>query len=315
MKHKEHNALTDTKTFSDQQIATNTQLGSVHLSVTDAERALSFWRDVLGLTVVQSRSLANDQIRLGSAAGQELVVLHPGAVKPFPRGRTGLYHLALAMPNLKELARVVARLSSLRYPHYPTDHIISKSDYLWDPDGNEIEVYKETPEDGSYVFDGNTLIVRDNTGALRSGRDPIDLEWLLGHLEPEHKIDLPIPKGTSMGHVHLYVAELDKTMHFYHDALGFEKVVHAKSLGMCDVTVNGYIPHRIAFNTWAGEGALPAAEGTAGLLHFAIVLPTRSDLVSVVQRLRDHRVELKEESLGFYVKDPSQNQIYLRYKS
>ena len=119
-----------TETLSPFSIAPATGVGAVHLAVTDGEQALAFYRDVLGLALL---SRTGEEIRLG-AGGRELVVLTPGASRQVLDRTTGLYHLALLVPDRRELARVVGRLMSLRYPNSPTDHVMTKSDYLWDPD-------------------------------------------------------------------------------------------------------------------------------------------------------------------------------------
>jgi catechol 2,3-dioxygenase len=292
-------------------IPAQTELGSVHLSVTKAEPALEFYRDVLKLTPLAS---TGDSIRLGTPDGRELVVLHPGAVRPFPKGRSGLYHLALAVPNIKELARFEARLSTIGYEHYPTDHVISKSIYLWDGDGNGIEVYKETPEDGTFTYIGGEPIVRDRRGMQRSGRDPIDLRWLLGHLESRDDPDSVTPDGTNMGHVHLHVSDLDDSMRFYSEVLGFEKLMFSKSMGMSDVTSNDYRPHRIAFNVWAGQGASPAPVGSSGLRHFTIALPTAEDVKALGTRFKREDTRFSEESDALLVNDPSQNIIRIQVR-
>ena len=74
------------------------------------------------------------------------------------RGTTGIYHFAILLPNRRELARAIARLFALRWPNSPTDHIMTKTTYLDDPEGNNIELYTESPEDGSMGFkDGEPL--------------------------------------------------------------------------------------------------------------------------------------------------------------
>lgn len=294
-----------------QPIDDDTELGTVHLSVTDGDNALQFYRDVLGLTPLSS---AGDQIRLGTPGGRELVRLYPGAARPFPRGRTGLYHLALAVPSLRELARTEARFASIGYEHYPTDHVYSKSLYLWDGDGNGIEVYKETPEDGTWTYIDGKLTVRDVNGMRRSGRDPIDLRWLLGHLRATDSPDSPLPEGTTMGHVHLHVRDLDEAMHFYSDVLGCQRLMHDRSIGMSDVTWKDYVPHRIAFNVWAGQGAPPASADSSGLRHFTIILPTEDSLQLVRDRIETGDITITEIDEGFSVKDPSHNIIQLQLR-
>ncbi|HEX2149193.1 MAG TPA: VOC family protein, partial [Actinomycetota bacterium] len=114
-------------------IAPATGVGAVHLAVTDRERAVTFYRNILGLELIDDGPV----VRLG-AGGRDLVVLHPGAPAPVEQGVTGLYHLAIVVPDRREFARFVKRMVEIRYPNSPTDHTLTKADYLWDPDGNGI---------------------------------------------------------------------------------------------------------------------------------------------------------------------------------
>src|SRR5438270_2165843 len=106
-------------------IAPATGVGAVHVAVTDRDRALRFYKDTVGLRALESQG---DTVRLG-VDDRELVVLHPGASGPVARHRTGLYHLALVLPSRRDLAVVIRRLLTLRYPNSPTDHLITKADY------------------------------------------------------------------------------------------------------------------------------------------------------------------------------------------
>ncbi|MDQ6901067.1 MAG: hypothetical protein M3072_16485 [Candidatus Dormibacteraeota bacterium] len=85
-------------------------LGPVHLDIVDRGRSLGFWRDAIGLTVLDDRDGA---LALG-AGNNTLVVLHPGATRPVEPRRAGLYHLAIHLPTEPEFARVLARLVSPR---------------------------------------------------------------------------------------------------------------------------------------------------------------------------------------------------------
>src|SRR5205814_4399750 len=92
-----------------ESIASATGMGAVDLAVTDGDRALRFYRDYVGLTPLPSRDSA---IRLGAGA-RELVVLHPDAERAVVPRTSGLYHLALLVPDRRELARAIARLGRL----------------------------------------------------------------------------------------------------------------------------------------------------------------------------------------------------------
>src|SRR5207253_4273648 len=84
--------------------------------------------------------------------------------RPVVPRTSGLYHLALLVPDRRELARVIGRLARLRWEQYPTDHVMTKANYLWDPDGNGIEIYIESPEDGTMGFANGTFVAYDKDG-------------------------------------------------------------------------------------------------------------------------------------------------------
>src|SRR4029077_12064077 len=297
-------------------IASKTGMGAVGSAVTDGERALRFYRDYVGLTPLPS---GDDAIRMG-VAGRELVVLHPGAERPVVARTSGLYHLALLVPARRELARVIGRLAQLRWDQYPTDHVMTKANYLWDPDGNGIEVYAESPEDGFMGFANGTFAAWDKDGRPRSGRDPIDMEELFSQLGEEDRLDLPMPDATKMGHVHLHVADVDDALRFYHDLVGFDVMGHVPGVGF--ISAGGY-HHHLGLNEWgghgaraatagAGGGARPAPAGTACLRRFTVELPTKRDLDDVISRLEHGEVRVTEEAEGYTAVDPSQNRVIFK---
>jgi catechol 2,3-dioxygenase len=106
------------------------------LSVADLDRQVAFYQEVIGLRLHWREGASAG---LG-AGGEDLLRLTfvPGA-RRYPR-TTGLYHFAILLPNRRELARAIGRLFALRYRNYPTDHIMTKTTYLDDPEGNNIEL-------------------------------------------------------------------------------------------------------------------------------------------------------------------------------
>ena len=283
-------------------IAAKTGMGAVEIAVTDGERALRFYRDYIGLTPLPS---SDDAIRMG-VARRELVILHAGAERPVLPRTSGLYHLAILVPDRRELARVIGRLAQLQWDQYPTDHVMTKANYLWDPDGNGIEVYVESPEDGFMGFANGTFAAWDKDGRPRSGRDPIDMEELFSHLGEDDRLDVPMPDATKMGHVHLHVADVDDALRFYHDLVGFDLMGHVPGVGFISA---GEYHHHLGLNEWAGHGARPAPAGTAGLRRFTVELPTKRDLDDVISRLEHGEVRVTEEADGYTAVDPSQNRV------
>jgi len=297
--------MEETKTAP--SIAAATGVGAVHLGVTDGDRALRFYRDYVGLTPLPS---SDGAIRMG-AGNRELVVLYPGAERPVVPHTSGLYHLAILVPDRRELARVIARLSALRWEQSPTDHLTTKANYLWDPDGNGIEIYVESPEDGTLGFANGTMVAIDNEGRQRSGRDPIDLDELFTHLSESDSLRAPMPDDTKLGHVHLHVADVEEALGFYHDLVGFDVMGTMPGVGF--VSAGGY-HHHLGLNTWAGRGARPAPPGSAGLRRFTVEVPTSSDLNGVAGRLEQGGVRVEESSDGFSASDPSANDVHFKVR-
>jgi catechol 2,3-dioxygenase len=292
-------------------LAGGTGVGAVHLRVTNRERSIRFYREVVGLEAIAEDA---DCASLG-VNGNELVVLHDDAARAVAEGTTGLYHLAIVVPTRKDLARVIARLMSMRQDHYPTDHVLTKSDYLWDPDGNGIEIYAETPEDGNWVIEDDGFYAIDKGGVRRSGRDPIDLEDLLGDLEPDEQLDLPLPAGSKMGHIHLHVRDVYEAIQFWSDVVGFDVTGVSRRFGVAFVSAGGY-HHHLGLNTWAGQGAPPPPPDASGVRYFTIEVPTTTDLDNVAHRLRAGGVQATERSPEqIFTADPSGNRVRIMVRA
>jgi len=125
-----------------------TRIGHVHLTVSDLDRALSFYRDALGFEVT-SRYGA-DAVFLSAGGYHHHIGLNTwagrGAPQP-PAGTTGLYHFAILFPDRAALATTVRRLLERGIPlEGASDHGVSEAVYLRDPDGNGVELYRDRPE-------------------------------------------------------------------------------------------------------------------------------------------------------------------------
>jgi|GEM_PF-191787 len=117
-----------------------------------------------------------------------------------------------------------------------------------------------------------------------------------------------------IGHVHLTVSNLERSLRFYRDALGFQ-VTQRYGASAVFLSAGGY-HHHIALNTWAGEGALQPPAGRTGLYHFAILFPTRAELAVAFKRLFDHGIQIDGASdhgvsEAIYLQDPDGNGIEL----
>jgi catechol 2,3-dioxygenase len=205
-------------------------------------------------------------------------------------------------------------LFTLHYPNYPTDHIITKTTYLDDPEGQNIELYADTPEDGTMAVVNGVPEARRADGTLSDGREPLDVEALFRELTPDDRLDEPMPRDTRLGHFHLYVADLDKSVHFYHDVLGFDDKGLARSFRMGMVSAGRY-HHHIGFNTWVGDGAPPPPPDALGLRYFSFVLPGKTELEQVVEHVQQAGITIEQTEDGILVRDPSQNGVLLTDRS
>jgi catechol 2,3-dioxygenase len=281
-----------------------TTLGPVRIAVTDRARALAIWHDVVGLSVIREDG---DTLDLG-INGKVLISLEVNATRPVVQKSVGLYHVAIHVPKRSDMAQFAVRALQARVRIAPTDHLVSEAIYLWDLDGNGIEMTFETPWRGTLGDPDQGAYAVTTEGKVHSGREPIDLDELLGELGENPVLEPMLPAGTRIGHVHVHVNSLDKAMRFYRDGLGFGGLFIIRQFGMGDVGLD-YTPHTIAFNIWAGENASLPPAGAAGLRWFTVVLPDAETLAGVRLRLIGLGVATADIPGGIEARDPSGNLV------
>jgi catechol 2,3-dioxygenase len=143
-----------------QPLDSRVDIGHVHLKVSDIDRALAFYRDVLGFDLMQR---IGDEAAFLSAGGYHhhlgLNTWESRGGSPPPSGTTGLYHVAIRYPDRATLGDALLRLRDAGIPiSGATDHGVSEAIYLRDPDGNGIELYRDRPqEEWPMAADGESL--------------------------------------------------------------------------------------------------------------------------------------------------------------
>jgi len=275
--------------------------------VNSLDRVLPFYMQVLGFQLHRREGAE-------AALGTESEVLLRLTENPAARGlndTAGMYHFAILYPSRKELARAIARLFVLRYPNSPTDHGVSKTTYLDDPEGNNIELYVRSLEDAVFETVNGQMVVRYADGRVGNGRDPLDVEALFRELAEGDRLDLPLPEGTQIGHVHLYVSDLDTSMNFYAHILGFQAGMIINSFRMGEVGLDEQQPHVVAFNTWKGTGIPPAPANALGMRYFTVVLPNAGEFAQAMARIQAAGLPIEQTPEGSWVHDPSQIKILL----
>jgi catechol 2,3-dioxygenase len=267
-------------------------MGAVELTVADLDRSIDYYERVLGLRVLDR---ADGRAALGAATELLALVEEPGARSA--RGHSGLYHYALLVPERADLARWLAHVARERIPlSGASDHFVSEAIYLRDPDDHGIEVYRDRPREH---WEGQ---VRRMTTL------PLDLDDLLSEVAADAPFEA-LPAGTAMGHVHLSVADVDETVAFYRDVLGFE--VMAAFAGQAAFLSAGGYHHHVGANVWESLGAPPAPAGTARLRHASVVLPDAAERDRVAGRVAASGQELAPHANGVLVRDPSGIELLL----
>lgn len=251
----------------------STHVGRVRLQIADLDRSIAYYETVIGFRVLR---------REGAVAwlaahhdDRVLVELHekPGVRPMARRGLIGLYHFAILLPDRAALGRFLQHLADLGARAGMSDHFVSEALYLSDPDGLGIEVYADRPRSAWRVDDRQ----------LAMTTIPLDAEDVVRAAEGQPWTG--VPAGTTIGHVHLYVRDIDQAAAFYHDALGLDKVVWNYP-GALFLSAGGY-HHHLGTNTWAAEAPI-ASENDARLLDWELVLPDDAQVHAVAESLEAH---------------------------
>ena len=287
-----------------------TLMGAISLAVANLDNQLEFYQKAMGFKLHWREG---NKAGLGAGGSDLLLLTEEPNLKKY-RGVTGLYHVAYVFPNRRELAIAMARLFAIKYPNSPTDHILTKTTYLDDLEGNGIELYCESPEDGTWTFKDGKFESYRKDGSWSDGREPLDVEALFKHIQDDDRLDAPVPPETRIGHVHLHVRDVEEAVNFYHGIIGFDIMGLSKQFQMGFVSAGGY-HHHLGLNTWQGRGAPPPAPDAVGLRYYTIDLPNQQAYEEVVARVDAAGVPTNQTEAGLLLYDPSQNGVVLRVAS
>ena len=265
------------------------RLGPVRIAVTNLDRAVGFYRDVIGL-----RQHRRDDRDAAMGAGEDDLLVLSEEPEALPPGReAGLYHYCLLFPTREELARAARRIATTRTPiQGASDHGTHEAIYLADLDGNGIELAADRPRD---VWPD----MRSPAG-YAGGPKPLDLDDLLSPVADE-----PVARhaglGLAIGHTHLHVGDIAQAIAFYRDAVGLELMVDLGSAAF--LSAGGY-HHRLGVNVWRGPGVPPASPEALGLREWVLVLPRPEDVAAARERLGASGAPIADRPGGFVARDP-----------
>ena len=264
-------------------------LGAVGLTVRDFDRLTAYYRDLLGLTVLEQSPQA---VTLGVDGLALLVLTRRTDALPDDAREAGLYHTAFLMPTRADLARWILHVAKARVPVAgASDHDVSEAIYLDDPEGNGVEVYSDRPRE-RWRRDGGTIFQKT---------DPLDVDAILAEIDPATAVYTGAPGGLRVGHIHLRAGDIAKAEAFYGGALGLD--VTRRRGGASFLSSGGY-HHHVAVNTWHSDGAGARDGARAGLDWFALEIGDRATLDGVKERLAAAGVAIDAMPGGFAASDP-----------
>ncbi|WP_235897458.1 VOC family protein [Neoaquamicrobium microcysteis] len=202
--------MTDATYYFDMSAAPM-RIGGVTLKVRDLDKVLDFYRDTLGLAVLDKEER---RAVLGTDSTPLLVLEGDPSAAPSGRYQAGLFHTAFLLPPRADLARWLRHVADARTPlQGASDHIVSEAIYLGDPEGNGIEVYVDRPVPDWLDANGN----------IQMTTDPLDVQNLLAG--DEGAVWSGFPENGNIGHVHLRVGDTGEADRFYRDILGIDVTV------------------------------------------------------------------------------------------
>jgi catechol 2,3-dioxygenase len=262
-------------------------IGAIALKVRDLDRVSAFYRDGLGLEVIESDKNA---VSLGAGGVPFVHLEHAPNAKPDDTRTAGLYHTAFLLPTRGDLARWLLYVSEKRVPLTgASDHFISEAIYLDDPEGNGVEVYCDRPTE-KWEWTGDSLKITT---------DPLDLDDLVSAAGRETWAGAP--GGTRIGHVHLRVGNVEQAEKFYRDEIG---LAVTRRRGGASFMSSGRYHHHIAGNVWHSNGAGRRDEDRAGLTWFSFETADAATFDAVKACLTQADAPISEIAGGIETSDP-----------
>lgn len=251
--------------MSSPRLPADAGIGSVTLRVGSLNEVLPFYRDTVGLAVMEQN---DERAILGTGSAGLLRLEERPDLPTRPADVAGLFHLAIRVPDRDALADALDRIRGQSTLTGASDHLVSEALYLRDPEGNGVEIYRDRPRE-EWRTTGDGRVAMDTL--------PLDQSDLLERSTGADRL----PSGTDIGHVHLEVTDLARSVAFYRDRLGMN--VRDDGWDGAAFLAAGDYHHHIGLNTWNGRSS-PLGE-SRGLVSFELVLPDEAALETLREAL------------------------------
>jgi catechol 2,3-dioxygenase len=272
------------------------RIGMVTLRVRQLDPVADFYRDVIGLSVMERTATG----ALLGAGGVKLLALeaHPQASIE-SRNAAGLYHAAFLMPTRKDLARWLVHVAINRVALSGfADHRVSESVYLDDPEGNGVEVYA----------DRDPSLWQWNEGSVTMATDNLNIDDLLALTDTRVSDYARAPDGLRIGHVHLRVGDLARADGFYRSAIGLDPTRRRNGAAFLS---SGRYHHHLAVNTWQSAGAGRRDGAATGLAWFSLEVEKPEMFAAQEERLHQTGTQVAVLANGIEAVDPWGTQVRL----
>lgn len=264
-------------------ITDSVKLNSQHSAV-----LAKFYNETIGLTVIENNP--NTYYTLGTPDKKVLLEIEQTTVERNDE-TTGLYHLALLLPTYEDLGTVLRHLIVSQYPLTgASNHGYSNAIYLNDPEGNGIEIYWDKDESEWDILEDGSIV---------GITEAMDAEAAIAAANPNFN---GMPNGTTMGHVHLHIDDMDESRNFYTEVMGLGLKLNYGPAAM--FLASGNYHHHLGANVWKQGQLTHPAEGAPGMAYTQWT-GTTTDLDFIQNQLeaKNMTFDRADDSLTF--KDPA----------
>ncbi len=265
----------------------------IYLRVKDIKAMLKYYKEAFGFVLLKEDF---NNYHLGPKDGNALIILIDDPSIETHQTTYGLYHFALLLPSVKDLANFLVHYEKTNYRFVgASDHHVSVALYVEDVEGNGIEVYVDRPS--------SEWLLKDNE--IHMATLPLDLNKLKNEANINDYTGLP--KETIIGHLHLHVYSLTNSERFFSELLGFKKTLRygKDALFLSDA----FYHHHIGINTWVKDPH-PKLPAKNQLLGYTLHVP-KDKLHDLISRLSLGEVDVMSADDTYYLYDPNGTFIFI----
>jgi catechol 2,3-dioxygenase len=265
------------------------RIGTVGLIARDLDLLTNYYRDLLGLTVMERTGKV---ARLGTGGVTLIEIEHRPDALPDDPSTAGLYHTAFLMPTRADHARWIMHVARNRVPITgASDHGVSEAFYLDDPEGNGVEVYNDRPAE-RWTWQDRLVVMQTRQ---------LDIEAILDEIDRATATYPAAPEGLRVGHIHLRVGSVEQAEQFYRGPIGLE--LTRRRGGATFMSSGGY-HHHVGANVWHSDGADARDMNRAGLSWFSMELAEPGAIDAMAGRLRAANAPVEASPGGVETADP-----------